>query len=84
MFWRDFRATSRMSESYFGDDLQMELGNSFVADIFGGWVPVPVRTCEAFHREPTFRDGLAWRQHLSWTHHKIRPRYRAHYSITIT
>ncbi|KAK0714859.1 hypothetical protein B0H67DRAFT_644678 [Lasiosphaeris hirsuta] len=43
IYWRDFRAINRrMTEPYFGGDLEMELGDSFVASIFSGWIPVPV------------------------------------------
>lgn len=84
MYWRDVRAKNRkMLEPYFGSDLEMELGDSFVAHIFGGWVPVPITDETTFRRSPTFEHGLAWRQHLNWEHHKSRPRYRAHYSIPV-
>ncbi|KAH8680856.1 hypothetical protein BX600DRAFT_520062 [Xylariales sp. PMI_506] len=84
IFWRDFRSLSKtMSEPFYGADLEMELGDSFVAHIFGGWIPVSVKESNAFRELPSFEDGLAWRQHLSWDHHRIRPKYRAHYSIPV-
>ncbi|KAH8884756.1 hypothetical protein GQ53DRAFT_661004 [Thozetella sp. PMI_491] len=84
-YWRDFRAkNARMTEPYFGGDLEMELGDSFVAHIFGGWVPVPIASQEQLLAEGiTFKDGLAWRQHLTRDLHKTRPRYRAHYSVQV-
>ncbi|KAK3353612.1 hypothetical protein B0T25DRAFT_217826 [Lasiosphaeria hispida] len=84
IYWRDFRATNRrMTEPYFGGDLEMELGDSFVASIFGGWIPVPVDVEREFRCRRTFQDGLAWRQHLTWDFHRTRPKYRAHYSISV-
>ena len=83
MYWRDVRSLDeRMTEPYFGGDLEMELGASFVASIFGGWVPCPV-DLERFNETGTFRQGIAWRQHLTWDHHRERPRYRAHYSVPV-
>ena len=36
MYWRDLRAVNRrMTEPYFGGDLEMELGDSFVASEIG-------------------------------------------------
>ena len=84
MYWRDLRAVNRrMTEPYFGGDLEMELGDSFVASVFGGWTPVPVATDDEFRASCTFEQGIAWRQHLTWDHHRTRPRYRAHYSIPV-
>lgn len=84
MYWRDLRAVNRrMTEPYFGGDLEMELGDSFVASIFGGWTPVPVAADDDFRTSGTFEQGIAWRQHLTWDHHRARPRYRAHYSIPV-
>jgi len=78
-------------EPFYGADLTMELGDSFVASVFGGWVPVPIVLPEEKNgREDAggsspfrFDAGLAWRQALSWDRHRIRPKYRAHYSIPI-
>ncbi|KAK3319301.1 hypothetical protein B0H66DRAFT_640535 [Apodospora peruviana] len=77
IYWRDFRAFNRqMTEPYFGGDLEMELGDSFMASIFGGWVPVPVETPpHNFQHRGTFEGGLAWKQHLTWDLHKSRPQY---------
>jgi hypothetical protein len=72
-----------MSEPYYGADLEMELGSSLVAHIFGGWIPVPIKDPVKFRDKPTFDLGIAWRQHLSWESHRIRPKYRAQYSISI-
>ncbi len=73
-----------MTEPYYGGDLEMELGDSFVASIFGGWIPVPIEMKEdEFRYRGTFERGLAWKQHLSWDLHRSRPRYRAHYSIPV-
>jgi len=84
MYWRDFRALNRrMTEPYFGGDLEMELGDSFIASIFGGWIPVPIANEEKFRHRGTFEDGLAWKEHLSWDTHRTRPRYRAHCSIPV-
>ncbi|KAK0744148.1 hypothetical protein B0T18DRAFT_328670 [Schizothecium vesticola] len=84
IYWRDLRAVNRrMTEPYFGGDLEMELGDSFVASLFGGWTPVPVAADDEFCASGTFEQGIAWRQHLTWDHHRTRPRYRAHYSIPV-
>ncbi|KAK1836933.1 inositol monophosphatase [Podospora conica] len=84
MYWRDLRAVNRrMTEPYFGGDLEMELGDSFVASLFGGWTPVPVAANDEFCASGRFEQGIAWRQHLTWDHHRARPRYRAHYSIPV-
>lgn len=100
----------------------MELGDSFVSSIFGGWCPVPIimdtdngieapgladgpsisrydttsrymiprhessysiSSSNGSSRLPRFNAGLAWRQTLSWDRHRIRPKYRAHYSIPL-
>ncbi|KAI0441530.1 hypothetical protein F4803DRAFT_413481 [Xylaria telfairii] len=61
----------------------MELGDSFIAAIFGGWIPVPVRELSRLRDDFSFADGVAWRQALNWDHHRMRPKYRAHYSIPI-
>lgn len=43
IFWKDLRTRpSKMGELFYGADLELELGNSFIAHCFGGWVPVPV------------------------------------------
>lgn len=85
MYWRDFRAFNRrMTEPYFGGDLEMELGDSFVASIFGGWVPVPIENRYCFKRcGGRFLGGLAWRQHLTWDWHRRRAKFRAHYSVRV-
>ncbi|KAH7030874.1 uncharacterized protein B0I36DRAFT_431119 [Microdochium trichocladiopsis] len=95
-------------EPFFGADLEMELGDSFVSSLFGGWTPTPIVLPEGgpkigpglFNRRGglatanivlsrrhtkmlRFKTGLAWRQALSWDRHRIRPKYRAHYSIPI-
>ncbi|KAK3390199.1 hypothetical protein B0H63DRAFT_464934 [Podospora didyma] len=72
-----------MTEPYFGADLEMELGDSFIASIFGGWIPVPIEEEHKFRHRGTFEGGLAWRQHLTWDHHKTRPIFRTHYSIPV-
>lgn len=72
-----------MTEPYFGADLEMELGDSFVASIFDGWVPVPIASEDEFPARGTFEKGIAWRQHLTWDTHRIRPRYRLHCSIAV-
>lgn len=72
-----------MTEPFYGTDLEMELGSSLVANIFGGWVPVPVKDPVKFREKPTLESGLAWRQHLDWKYHRMRPKYRAHYSIPV-
>ncbi|KAK3997395.1 hypothetical protein QBC44DRAFT_303600 [Cladorrhinum sp. PSN332] len=86
VYWKSFRAMNkRMTEPYFGGDLEMELGDSFVASIFGGWVPVPVENDRfGFRREGgRFRGGLSWRQHLCWDWHRVRPCWRVGYSIRV-
>ncbi|KAI0132472.1 hypothetical protein BJ170DRAFT_249211 [Xylariales sp. AK1849] len=84
MFWRDFRSLTRgMCEPFYGADLEIELGDSFIAHIFGGWVPVPIKEPVEVRAAPTFESGLAWKQHLSWDYHRLRPRYRALYSIPV-
>ncbi|KAI1813722.1 hypothetical protein GGS20DRAFT_464471 [Poronia punctata] len=84
IYWRDRRALSRhLREPFYGADLEMELGDSFVASIFGGWTPVSIRELDRLKRDFSFADGIAWRQALSWDHHRIRPKYRAHYSIRV-
>ncbi|KAI0484663.1 hypothetical protein GGR56DRAFT_680300 [Xylariaceae sp. FL0804] len=84
-YWRDRRHLTRaLREPFYGSDLEMELGDSFVAHAFGGWIPVSVRG-PARLREESFSlaDGLAWRQALDWDHHRMRPKHRAHYSIPV-
>ncbi|KAK0701825.1 hypothetical protein B0T26DRAFT_660295 [Lasiosphaeria miniovina] len=85
IYWKDLRAANRcMNEPYFGGDLEMELGDSFIASIFGDWTPVPIEhTHDEFGWRGTFERGLAWKQHLTWDFHRTRPRYRAHYSIPV-
>ncbi|KAK0645659.1 hypothetical protein B0T16DRAFT_328262 [Cercophora newfieldiana] len=84
IYWRDFRALNRrMTEPFFGGDLEMELGDSFIASIFGGWVPVPIANENRFRLRGTFEEGIAWKEHLSWDYHKTRPRYRNHLSIPV-
>ncbi|KAI1153989.1 hypothetical protein F4825DRAFT_222716 [Nemania diffusa] len=84
IYWRDRRSLTRdFREPFYGGDLEMELGDSFVAAIFGGWVPVPVRQLSKLRKEFSFADGVAWRQALNWDHHRMRPKYRAHYSISV-
>lgn len=61
----------------------MELGDSFVASIFGGWVPVPIRNLIQRQEGLAFTEGIAWRQSLSWDHHRLRPKHRTHYSISV-
>ncbi|KAK6852578.1 hypothetical protein PG995_011129 [Apiospora arundinis] len=77
IYWRDFRSLGKgMREPYYGADLEMELGESFIAHLFGGYVPVPIKGIT------DLQEGLAWKQFLSWDSHKARPKYRAHYSIS--
>ncbi|KAJ8104542.1 hypothetical protein ONZ43_g7799 [Nemania bipapillata] len=84
IYWRDRRSLTRdLREPFYGGDLEMELGDSFVASIFGGWIPVPVRQLSNLRQDFSFADGIAWRQALNWDHHRMRPKYRAHYSIPI-
>ncbi|KAI1769497.1 hypothetical protein GGR53DRAFT_2546 [Hypoxylon sp. FL1150] len=84
VYWKDCRALTRdLREPYYGADLEMELGDSFVASIFGGWAPVPIKDLAQLREELEFSDGIAWRQSLSWNFHRLRPKYRAHYSIPV-
>ncbi|KAI0183204.1 hypothetical protein EV127DRAFT_353192 [Xylaria flabelliformis] len=84
MYWKYRRSLRRdMREPFYGGDLEMELGDSFVAAIFGGWIPVPVRGLARLRDEFSFADGVAWRQALNWDYHRLRPKYRAHYSIPV-
>ncbi|KAK7750809.1 hypothetical protein SLS62_007208 [Diatrype stigma] len=78
--WKDRQSltTADLREPFYGADLEMELGDSFVASIFGGWVPVPIEDIARRRRQrsgggPTFGAGIAWRQSLSWDYHRIRP-----------
>lgn len=73
----------RLYEPFYGGDLEMELGDSLIASIFGGWTPVLVNWTPGWHFNPTFQDGIAWCQCLNWDYHTKRPRYRAHYSIRV-
>ena len=66
-----------MQEPYYGADLEMELGESFIAHLFGGYVPVPIKGIK------DLEEGLAWKQFLSWDCHRVRPKHRAHYSIPV-
>ncbi|KAI1300066.1 hypothetical protein F5Y03DRAFT_242469 [Xylaria venustula] len=84
IYWKDRRSlTWDLREPFYGADLEMELGDSFVAAIFGGWIPRPVRELAALKKDFGFADGVAWRQALNWDHHRMRPKYRAHYSIPV-
>ncbi|KAI0866347.1 hypothetical protein F4860DRAFT_523658 [Xylaria cubensis] len=84
MYWKNRRSLRRdMREPFYGGDLEMELGDSFIAAIFGGWIPVPVRGLARLRDEFSFADGIAWRQALNWDYHRLRPKYRAHYSIPV-
>ncbi|TRX98831.1 hypothetical protein FHL15_000173 [Xylaria flabelliformis] len=84
MYWKYRRSLRRdMREPFYGGDLEMELGDSFIAAIFGGWIPVPVRGLAGLRDEFSFADGVAWRQALNWDYHRLRPKYRAHYSIPV-
>ncbi|KAI1133122.1 hypothetical protein F5Y10DRAFT_229440 [Nemania abortiva] len=84
IYWRDRRSlTQDLREPFYGGDLEMELGDSFIAAIFGGWIPVPVRPHSRLRKDFSFADGVAWRQVLNWDHHRMRPKYRAHYSIPV-
>ncbi|KAI0432529.1 hypothetical protein F5Y09DRAFT_140378 [Xylaria sp. FL1042] len=84
IYWKDRRSlTWDLREPFYGADLEMELGDSFVAAIFGGWVPRPVRELSRLKDDFSFADGIAWRQALNWDHHRMRPKYRAHYSISV-
>ncbi|KAK4221737.1 hypothetical protein QBC38DRAFT_117539 [Podospora fimiseda] len=85
VYWKDFRAINKkMTEPYFGDDLEMELGDSFVSSIFGGWCPVPIENRFGFTNEGgRFRGGLGWRQFLRWGAGGKRPRWRVGYSVRV-
>ncbi|KAI1175345.1 hypothetical protein F4777DRAFT_550349 [Nemania sp. FL0916] len=84
IYWRDRRSLTRdLREPFYGADLEIELGDSFIAAIFGGWIPVPVRDRSRLRKDFSFADGIAWRQALNWDHHRLRPKYRAHYSIPV-
>ncbi|KAI1097766.1 hypothetical protein F4804DRAFT_326616 [Jackrogersella minutella] len=84
IYWKDTRALTRdLREPYYGADLQMELGDSFVASLFGGWTPVPIRDFAQLRDGLDFSEGLAWRQSLTWDLHRLRPKHRAHYSIPV-
>ncbi|KAI1470731.1 uncharacterized protein F4812DRAFT_456743 [Daldinia caldariorum] len=84
IYWKDCRALTRdLREPFYGADLEMELGDSFVASIFGGWIPVQIKNI--IHTKETlgFSAGIAWKQVLSWDFHRLRPKHRAHYSIPV-
>ncbi|KAK4197282.1 hypothetical protein QBC40DRAFT_232483 [Triangularia verruculosa] len=82
VYWQDFRAINRrLSEPFYGGDLEMELGDSLIASIFGGWRPVLCNWTAGWHFNPTFEGGLAWYQCLNWDYHRKRPRYRAQYAV---
>ncbi|KAI0421166.1 hypothetical protein F5X98DRAFT_293311 [Xylaria grammica] len=84
IYWKDRRSlTCDMREPFYGSDLEMELGDSFVAAIFGGWIPRPVCKLSRLREDFSFTGGIAWRQALNWDHHRMRPKYRAHYSIPV-
>ncbi|KAI1083499.1 hypothetical protein F5B20DRAFT_595500 [Whalleya microplaca] len=84
IYWKDCRTlTGDSREPFYGADLEMELGDSFIASIFGGWIPIPVRDLATLREAFTFDDGLCWRQSLSWDFHRLRPKYRVHYSISV-
>ncbi|KAI1142313.1 hypothetical protein F5Y05DRAFT_221675 [Hypoxylon sp. FL0543] len=84
VYWKDCRAlTQDLREPFYGADLEMELGDSFVASIFGGWVPVPIKQFTQVRDGLDFSSGIAWRQSLSWDFHRLRPKHRAHYSIPV-
>ncbi|KAI1377786.1 hypothetical protein F4677DRAFT_47570 [Hypoxylon crocopeplum] len=85
VYWQDCRAlTQDLREPFYGADLEMELGDSFVASLFGGWMPVPIKDFTMFRGEAfNFAEGLAWKQSLSWDFHRLRPKHRAHYSIPV-
>ncbi|KAI2469405.1 hypothetical protein F4781DRAFT_222037 [Annulohypoxylon bovei var. microspora] len=84
VYWKDTRALTRdLREPYYGADLQMELGDSFITSIFGGWVPVPIKDFTQLRDRLDFSGGLAWRQSLTWDLHRLRPKHRAHYSIPV-
>ncbi|OTB08120.1 hypothetical protein M426DRAFT_201329 [Hypoxylon sp. CI-4A] len=82
VYWKDTKAITRdLREPYYGADLEMELGDSFVASIFSGWIPVPIKNLVQTQDEFSFTNGLAWKQSLSWDLHRLRPKHRTHYSI---
>ncbi|KAI1095859.1 hypothetical protein F5B19DRAFT_439342 [Rostrohypoxylon terebratum] len=84
VYWKDSRALTRdLHEPYYGADLQMELGDSFIASIFGGWVPVPIKDFSRLRNKLDFSEGVAWRQMLTWDLHRLRPKHRVHYSIPV-
>ncbi|KAI1409662.1 hypothetical protein F5Y13DRAFT_203315 [Hypoxylon sp. FL1857] len=84
VYWKDCRAlTQDLREPFYGADLEMELGDSFVASIFGGWVPVPIKQSMQFLDDLDFSKGIAWKQSLSWDFHRLRPKHRTHYSISV-
>ncbi|KAI1461364.1 hypothetical protein F4805DRAFT_279907 [Annulohypoxylon moriforme] len=84
VYWKDSRALTRdLHEPYYGADLQMELGDSFIASIFGGWIPVPIKDFAQLKNRLDFSEGLAWRQTLTWDLHRLRPKHRVHYSIPV-
>ncbi|KAI0840930.1 hypothetical protein F5Y06DRAFT_233499 [Hypoxylon sp. FL0890] len=84
VYWKDCRAlTQDLREPFYGADLEMELGDSFVASIFGGWVPVPIKESIQVRGGLDFSKGIAWRQSLSWDCHRLRPKHRTHYSIPV-
>ncbi|KAK8059708.1 hypothetical protein PG996_009638, partial [Apiospora saccharicola] len=66
IYWRDFRSLSKgMREPYYGNDLEMELGESFIAHLFGGYVPVPLKGIK------DLKEGLTWKEFLSWDCHRV-------------
>ncbi|KAI0014371.1 hypothetical protein F4779DRAFT_7854 [Xylariaceae sp. FL0662B] len=84
LYWKDCRSlTGESREPFYGADLEMELGDSFIASIFGGWIPVPIRDLGKLRAAFTFEDGLCWRQALSWDFHRLRPKHRVHYSVAV-
>ncbi|KAI1481542.1 hypothetical protein F4774DRAFT_407850 [Daldinia eschscholtzii] len=84
IYWKDCRALTRdLREPFYGADLEMELGDSFVASMFGGWVPVQIRNPIQVKESLDFSAGIAWKQMLSWDFHRLRPKHRAHYSIPV-
>ncbi|KAI1342315.1 hypothetical protein F5Y15DRAFT_299425 [Xylariaceae sp. FL0016] len=83
-YWKNTRSlTQQMAEPFYGADLEMELGDSFIASIFGGYVPFPIRDNARLRQAFSFEDGLCWRQALSWDYHRLRPKFRAHYSVSV-
>ncbi|KAI2782022.1 hypothetical protein F4815DRAFT_67819 [Daldinia loculata] len=84
IYWKDCRSLTRdLCEPFYGADLEMELGDSFVASIFGGWIPVQIRNPAQLKESLDFSAGIAWKQVLSWDFHRLRPKHRAHYSIPV-